>query len=132
MITPSFPCAVEKGILCAGAAFYVWLHKLEGQDGLEVIVRKRRRQRTNPQSRYFHGVVVKMFTDILWCDGDYEGMKRALCEKFLSTVDERTGLKRIKSTTELSTVEWEVFMKQCRKMGDEHGFYVPAPREVME
>jgi len=131
MITPVFPCTVEKGVLRAGVEYYRWLQKLEGGD-LETIVRKKRRQRSLPQNKYFHGPVVRIFTDTLWGDGDYDGMKRALCEKFLSTVDERTGLKRIKSTTGLSTVEWELFMRQCRKFGDELGFYVPAPNECTE
>ncbi len=129
MITPVFPCTVEKGILRAGVAYYRWLQTLEGKD-LETIVRKKRRQRSLPQNRYFHGVVCRIFCDTLWGDGEYEEMKRALCEKFLSSVDERTGLKRIKSTTELSTVEWELFMRQCRKFGDELGFFVPEPNQI--
>ena len=130
MITPVFKGKVESGTLKADISFYRYLGSLEGMN-VEIQVKREVKHRSIPQNSYFHGVVVVMFTDILWADGDYDGMKRALCEKFLSTVDEKTGLKRIKSTTELSTVEWEVFMKQCRKMGDEHKFYVPAPNEVV-
>ena len=130
MITPVFKGKVEGGILKADISFYRYLGSLEGKN-VEIQVKREVKHRSIPQNSYFHGVVVVMFTDILWADGDYDGMKRALCEKFLSTVDEKTGLKRIKSTTDLNTVEWEVFMKQCRKYGDELGFYVPAPNEVI-
>jgi len=130
MICPVFRGKVnEQGVLQVDARFDAWLSTLKGLD-VDVIVRKPRKPRSNQQNRYFHGVVVKMLTDDLWGDGDYEGMKRALAEMLLSTVDEKHGLKRIKSTTELSTVEWEDYMVKCRHFGDTMHICIPLPNEV--
>jgi len=119
----------EQGVLQVDARFDAWLSTLKGFD-VDVIVRKKRKQRSSQQNRYFHGVVVKILTDDLWGDFDYEGMKAALAEKFLSTLDEMHALKRIKSTTELSTVEWEEYMVKCRHFGDTLHIYIPFPNEV--
>jgi hypothetical protein len=35
----------------------------------------------------------------------------------------------VRSTTELSTIEWEDYMTECRRLGDTLGFYIPNPNE---
>ena len=126
MITPVFPCTVEKGILKAGVPYYKWLQSLEGRK-LEAIVRPERKQRSLQENRYYRGVVVPFFAEFTGYDNEEAHL--ALRQRFLSTTDDH-GLMRIRSTTELTTVEFEEFMTKCRKLGDELGFFIPEPNAV--
>ena len=125
-IVPLFNCFVDKGQIKADVSFYRYLNSLEGQN-VDVTVRKHRKQRSNQENRYYRGVVVFMFADFTGYDNEEAHL--ALRQRFLSTVDDN-GLMRIRSTTELSTSEFEDYMTQCRMLGDTLGFYVPAPNEV--
>ena len=61
-------------------------------------------------------------------------MHEALKCKFLSEEDVRTGLLRVRSTTELTTVEWEeIYIDPIRRFAAEKlGVVLPLPNEVPE
>ncbi len=126
MIVPIFQGTITKGQLRAGADYHKWLSTLDGQ-AVEIVVRKKRKQRSIQENRYYRGVVVPFFAEFTGYDNEEAHL--ALRQRFLSTTDDH-GFMRIRSTTELSTIEFEEYMTKCRKLGDELGFYVPAPNEI--
>ena len=98
----------------------------EGKD-IEVRIQKRKKHRTNPQNAYYWGVVVPLIQEAIKDLGDvWEAQKvhDLLRLKFLEVVkiDEETGeelLRTIRSTTELSTVEFIEYIDQCRQWAAE-------------
>ena len=64
------------------------------------------------------------------CGYHKDEMHAALCHKFLSDIDTKTGLMRIKGTSDLTTVEFEEFMARVRQWaGEELGVFIPLPNE---
>lgn len=101
---------------------------LEGCN-VELVLQKERKQRTVKQNAYYWGVVVEMLAEAA---GHYEAeeMHDALREKFLRKYDV-SELPTVRSSTELTTVEWEEYMQKCRMLGAEmFGIYIPEPNEV--
>ena len=129
MIIPTFQGVVNKGVLQVEARFYPYLASLEGQK-VEIVVRKRRSKRSGQQNRYYWGVVVKMLADKLGYEP--EEMHYALRVKFLGEEEDRYGLKKIRSTTELSTKEFiEVYTEPIKRWAAEFlCFRIPDPNEV--
>ena len=121
---------VNKGVLQVEARFYSHLATLEGQE-VEVVVRKKKTQRSNQQSRYYFGVIVKMISDHTGFEP--EEVHYALRERFLgSEVDEKSGLRIVKSTTSLSTKEFiDQYTDPIKRWTQEFlGFRIPEPNEV--
>lgn len=99
-------------------------------------------KRTNPQNRYYFGVVVVLIAAAL----KEAGWEPATCTKevvhemlkreFL-TVDEHVKdgvfLKRTRSTTELTTEEFSTYIEHCARFAAENlSVTIPAPNEQME
>ena len=105
--------------------YRILLCTLEGKRIGETI-EKEHKQRSNQQNRYYFGVVVPIIAECLGysINETHEGLK----DMFLC---DRTGkLPRIKSTTELSTVDWESYMSQVRQWASQFlVVYVPDPGE---
>jgi hypothetical protein len=99
---PVFFGQVNDGVLQVEARFHAYLATLEGP--VEVVVRKKRAQRSNKQNRYYWGVVVQILSD--FCGYTPEEMHEALKEKFLGSERDQKGLLRIKSTASLTTDEF--------------------------
>lgn len=100
---------------------------LEGQDA-EVTIDRRKRQRSNQQNRYYHGVIVPILADHFGYTA--EEMHEALKFEFLK-VHEDKPLATVRSTASLSTVEWEEFMSRVREWSSIHyNVYLPEPNEV--
>jgi len=95
---------------------------------VEVIVRKVRSQRSGKQNRYYWPVVVGLLAE--HCGYTPEEMHEALKWKFLRTeVD--SPLPTVRSTTSLSTVEFEEYQEQIRIWASSDlGVYIPLPNEV--
>ena len=75
------------------------------------------RQRSNPQNKYFHGVLLPILAEYTGYD-DSE-MKGVIKWKF-----------GIKSTAELSTAEFEKFMSDVRMWASRDlSCYIPEPNE---
>lgn len=107
----------------------VALAKLEGK-AVEVVVRKRRSQRTESQNRYYWAVVIEILAS--HCGYTSEEMHEALKVKFLSDhqEDER-GLLKVGSTAALSTDE---FIKYTNRVviwaAKELGVFIPDPGQM--
>jgi hypothetical protein len=87
-----------------------------------LILEKPKKKRSSPQNRYYHGLLVPLMQqgskDLF---GEVWSMTKAhehLKNKFLfhESVNQKTGeiIQTPKSTTELTTTEWEIYMTEIR------------------
>lgn len=105
---------------------------LKNFDGKEVVieVRLKKKFRSNPQNDYYWRVVVKAFSDIfnkaelsLTKDQVHDILKT----KFLLVKD---PYPRIKSTTELTTIEFNDYLLQLQEWAaSDFSCYIPDPNE---
>lgn len=99
-------------------------------------------KRSNPQNRYYHGVVVDLvrrgLKDLGWepkaCSA--EAVHEMLKREFL-TVDEHVKdgvfLKRTRSTTELDTAQFGEYLELCKQWAAENlGVAIPDPGEQQD
>ena len=99
---------------------------LEGQQ-IDLVLRKHRKKRSNPQNAYFHGVVLKLFAEFLGYEP--EELKDALKFKFLRTHTDG-DLPGVRRTRDLNTAEFTEFVEQCRRLAAGMGLDIPSPNEV--
>lgn len=97
-------------------------------DGVyEVIIRKPRKDRSDAQNRFFHGVVLKMIAE--QTGQSLEEAKNMVKVMFLMV--EKNGYITLRETKKLSTVEMEELNEQCRRWAVvELGINIPLPNEV--
>lgn len=135
-ITPIWPGMVENGklVLDHDIAFKVYLHQLDGS--VELIVRRTRRQRSEPQNDYYWGVVIKMISDYIGEDNQkvHEDMKYMFLKDIShKTINNRVlEFVRIKSTTELSTVEFVEYTEEIKRWAAQFlALNIPDPNQVI-
>lgn len=107
------------------------LKSLEGKE-VDVIVKRRKKTRSNPQNDYYFGVVVPAFMKIFEGAGiDYDKDKShsILATKYLLIHE---PYSRVRSTTELSTVEFNDYLLELQQWAAEMGYYIPDPNEVVK
>lgn len=97
-------------------------------DGMYFVdIRESKKSRSLQQNRYYWGVVI----DILSRDTGYypEEIHQLMAKKFLSY--EKKGEVFVKSTTMLSTTEFEEYLSKIRIFASmELGIFIPLPNEV--
>jgi len=111
---------------------------LEGKR-ITVTIGKFRKPRSDKENRYYHGIPVKMIADYIG-----EENKRQVHEYlkvlFLTTIEYKQigntnktlKFTRTKSTTELSTVEFEEYLDSIRRWAAQFlGIEIPTPNEVI-
>ena len=99
-------------------------------EGIEadLILKKHTKQRSNPQNAYYWGVVIKMIADHTGERPDR--IHGVLTDMYLKVAD-CLGKERVKSTTELTTVEFEEYAESCRRWASiALDMYIPLPNEV--
>ena len=130
-MNPVFPARVnERGqvIIRDRASFDNYAKTLQGSE-LEVIIRKRKSQRSSQQNRYYFGCVVKLIGE--YCGYDTDDMHEALAMKFLRIEDcPITGAPRRKRTPKTNTAEFANYVDQCIRFGAELGVVIPEPQQV--
>lgn len=104
-----------------------WLMSLAGQR-VEVVVRKRRTQRSDRQNKAYWGLVVAMLAAHLGYDP--EELHDALKAKFLSVGNPDDPVRPVRSTTSLTTAEFETYVSQIRRLAAELGCDIPEPNEA--
>lgn len=101
------------------------LKNLEGE--IQLLVEKRKKIRSNDQNRYYWGVVIPLVADTVGYDK--ESAHEALRIQFL--MDRSQKLATLKSTSDLSTMEFEEYLKKIRQWASEYlGVYIPDPNEA--
>lgn len=123
-----FTATVQDGKLLIDSLtdWYVHLRRLNYKK-VEVIVREPKKIRSVAANNYYHGVVVKIFSDAT----GYDTKEAHAILKWMFLPH------GITSTTNLSTVEMETYLSAIRqwlslpKEQGGWGLYVPTPNEVM-
>lgn len=100
---------------------------LEGSE-VEITIGKRRKKRSLAQNAYMWGVVYAMIGEAAGYTP--EEAHEALKWRFLRVHDD-SPIPTVRSTTELTTVEMEHYLAQCRQLAAElFALYIPDPNEV--
>lgn len=133
MSIPIFKGKVEKGkvILDTPARYLIQISRLENQR-IELILRKEKKDRSNQQNKAYWGIIIEILSE-QEAFGGYtkDEIHDALREKFLSYRDEKTGLLKMRSTTSLSTVEFNDYYAQIQRWAAEFlQIYIPDPNEA--
>jgi len=93
---------------------------------VEVIIRKPRTKRSDVQNSYYWGVVIELLSKELGYDKDE--MHEILKYKFLQS--NAMGMPYVKSTTKLSTGEFEDYLEKIRRWAAEFlNINIPLPNE---
>ena len=95
---------------------------------VEVVVRRKRKARSNQQNRYYHGVVLRLISDTT----GYSPTEAHEAMKMLFLLAHRDGLPdTVRSTADLSTAEMEEYLSQVRQWASvEISTYIPDPNEI--
>ena len=126
---PIFTGSVQAGKLMLDEPnrYLVWLSKLEGRR-IELILRKRRSQRSLKQNRAYWGIAVEILSDHLGYDKDET--HHALKVKFASRIDPKTGLTVIQSTAKMDTQRFNRYYEDIQRWSAEFlNCYIPSPNE---
>jgi len=127
---PIFRGTISHNKLVMGADFTDHLFTLEGCD-IDLSVEKHKNTRSQNQSRYYFGVIVKMLSDEL---GYTKGETHEILKgKFLSE-EVKVGneiIRYAKSTTDLKTNTFEDLMTDIREWASaELNIFLPLPNEI--
>ena len=128
---------MENGVFQC-RAFWDWMG-VPGRESVTVTVSDTRPKRSNPQNRYYFGVVVELIYLALKESGwevTREGTHELLRVRFLSE-DRPIGndgefVTRVKSTTELDGKEFGEYVEDCKRFAAEYwNVVVPEPNEQL-
>jgi len=98
---------------------------------IEFFVRKITRIRSLPQNRYYWGVVIPYICEETGMDKDK--IHFALKEKFLARRDKATGLKIVKSTTELTIEQFRLYLDLIQRWAAEFlSVTIPDPNQAAD
>lgn len=123
------PGIIERGQMkfdCP-SAYLQKVKSLEGQR-FEIVLRKEIKGRSLNQNAYYWGVVIDILGNHLGYEA--EEMHEALKFKFLR-IHKVEGLETVRSTTDLSTAEFEEYLEKIRRWAAmELNCYTPLPNEI--
>jgi hypothetical protein len=95
---------------------------------VDITIRRHRKTRSDRQHRYYFGVVVAVLAEFTGYTSDE--LHDALKMKFL-LVDPESSLPTVRSTTSLTTVEFEDFLERVRTWAAaDLGVVIPLPNEA--
>jgi hypothetical protein len=106
----------------------LWLRKINLDHRVEVIIRKPKTKRSDLQNNYYWGVVLELLSKELGYDQDE--MHEILKYKFLQS--HAMGMPYVKSTTKLSTGEFEEYLSKIKRWAAEFlNIVIPDPNTVI-
>lgn len=106
-------------------SFKRYLTSLRGE--VELLVRKWKERRTGNQNRYYWGVVIPILCESIGYSN--EEMHEAMKWKFLRNRD-REKLPTVKSTSGLSTIEFNNYINEIVIWASQEGIVIPEPDKV--
>lgn len=134
-VTPQFLAYVtDDGRLSLSrpADFRAYLQALKGED-VEVVVRKRRHQRSQQQNAWIWGVAYPLLAETFGYDAhEHEDLHYALVEKCFGTKWDarlRTMVPQQRSS-KLTTKQFSDYMEWLVRWGAEQGVVIPLPDDV--
>jgi hypothetical protein len=103
---------------------------VKGLEGklIELKLGKLKKIRSMSQNRYYWGVVIALFAEHVGLDA--EEMHAALKMKFLQKHD--GPMETVRSTTDLSTEEFQEYLEKCKQLAAEMGVEIPDPGHVAD
>lgn len=133
---------VEKGKIFIHKLKRMWEAVLSlGEGPFLVIVKRNYGKRSNEQNKYYWGVVIPAFmvaasdsTGEEWAPSQvHETLKAAFLFEEIAHFETGQIIRKVKSTSDLSTVEFNEYIDKCRNFVFEwFGAYVPEPNEDMD
>jgi hypothetical protein len=113
------------------------IRRFEGKR-LKVTIAKYKRQRSRRQNAYYWGVIVEHVFDMFVEYGNdvtkedvHQYLKEHIGKLFKEIEGPGGEIKTIiRSSTELSTIEWEDYCERCRAWSAELGRVIPLPNEM--
>ena len=127
-MTPIFTAQIKDGYIFHDNAtkYLMYVKTFEGQR-VEVIIRKPKTSRSTLQNSYYWSVVVELLANELGYDKDE--LHEILKYKFLQS--NAMGMPYIKSTTKLSTGEFEEYLSKIKRWAAEFlHIVIPDPNEA--
>lgn len=128
-MNPIFQATVDnKGTLRLEkpVSFHEYVAEFSGQR-VEVIIRKPKTSRSTLQNSYYFGVVVELLANELGYEKDE--IHEILKYKFLQS--HAMGMPYVKSTTKLSTGEFEDYLSKIKRWAAEFlNIVIPDPNEA--
>ena len=127
-MNPIFTGKVEQGRINYNnpAGLVIYVRSLEGKD-VEVIIRVPKKNRSNPQNRYYWAVPIQLLSEATGYTTDE--IHDALRMLFL--LDKDRKVPTLRSTASLTTIEFEEYMSKIRTWASmELGCYIPEPNEA--
>ena len=115
------------------------IKSLEGKD-IIITIEKKKRKRSNPQNNFYWGIVLPMMQTGFYNNlGEHVGIQEAhefLKGRFLfrEVVNQELGevIKLSKSTTELSTIQFEEYLDKIREFATEFlSIQIPLPNQEL-
>lgn len=103
--------------------------KVKGEP-VELVVRKARKKyetRSDQENKYYWGVVVHLMCEYTGDSAiDMHEILKANCNR----EDIKNPLSKIRSTADLTTLEFEQFLTRVRQLASEQGVLIPLPNQV--
>lgn len=129
-LVPKFYCDVKNGKITLQNAQKFNLHIQSLKEGTyELLVKPPIKESTDPQRRYYHGVICKIIADETGHTPDE--VHEFLAWEFLQIPDQKIRVRRSTGRGDLSTVEREEYHRKCREWASTTlNVYVPLPNEV--
>lgn len=126
---PIFEAEQKDGVLKVFNADTFRIHlRSFGEQKFDIIARKKRKERSNPQNRYYHGVVLEILS--LETGHTKDELHDAFKRMFIRSYNDK-GIDFIPSTTELSTVEFNEYFEEIRRFAArELKTVIPDPGEI--
>jgi hypothetical protein len=130
-INPVFRASIKRGDVCFqgidGKRWFALKQHLEGKE-VEITLQKRRKKRSLNQNSYYWGCVLLHVMEaggFLTDEEAHDAMRMHFLVK-------RDGpLPTVRSTTELTTAEFEEYLEKIRILAAQMwGEYIPLPNEV--
>lgn len=127
-VVPIHKGIVKNGVLklIARDKFNTWLQCLSGE--VELTVKPPIKHRSSPENRYYWSVIIQMISDETGASPEdvHQEMKRM----FLRVGGEKIPIT--KSTTELSTTEFEDYVSKIRMWAASFlNLTIPLPNEIL-
>lgn len=108
------------------AAFARARATLRGQD-VQVLIEPKHKPRSLAENNYYWGVIIPMVSGLL---GRPEKETHIdLRAEFLSEYDKLHNIYHIKSTSVMSTSDFEKYMSNIRMWASDNGLFIPLPNE---